>query len=353
LNRRRASVVYQVVEAETRFPGKAPEIPVRHRGAGWVLLVSSWIMRVVGGLIAGISVGESRSAYTTAHDPGYHGPPWIVLVLLGIIVGVPLGILLVGAGVKTGRYARRHLVCVITSVADLTPGSYVLYLRPFEQDRPASSIDSGGGRVLPEEQILRPGRTHEERLARMFREFGPMVTVGRPGEDLPAGSGAYRFYVTGGDWRAPVRELIGAARVILLGAGPGKGTVWEYVEVLRRGDPRRLVILVSDPRWYAQFRTLSAAEVESALPDLRRRYGVTWQAPVLPGLLPPKKPARENWAYFRAMIYLGIGRPWWVSMATFDKSAERNRGISRRNASYRLKPVLAHLRTPGTAPSAG
>jgi hypothetical protein len=175
------------VEAETRFPGKAPEIPVQHRGVGWVLLVSSWIMRVVGGLIAGISVGESRSAYTTAHDTGYHGPPWIVLVLLAIIVGVPLGILLVGAGMQTGRYARRHLVRVITSVADLTPGSYVLYLRPFEQDRPASSIDSGGGVSSPKSRSsARDARTRSgwrgcSGSSGRWSRWGAPVRTCRPG----------------------------------------------------------------------------------------------------------------------------------------------------------------------------
>lgn len=301
----------------------------QNRAYGWFLLVTSWVLRLGGGLAAGVAAHEPLTIYSTASDPGYNGPaPWVV-VIISIVVMI-LGLLVLGAALTMGRRARRHLVRVITSVSELRSGSYVLYLRPFRQDLAAAGI-APPQEVSPDMQILRSGRTHEERLARMFRTFGPMVTVGRPGEALPEGSGACRFYLRGDDWQDPVRGLIDGARVILLGAGPGPGTIWEYAEVLRRGRLHRLVVLVTNPDWYTRFRSLTSAELAG-------------ERPGLPSLPPPRRSARQAF-YFRAMIYFGPG--WQASLASFDQSAVDSLG-SGRYVRRRLKPVLAHLRTAAT-----
>jgi hypothetical protein len=298
-----------------------PGIPRQNRAYGRVLLITSWIMRIGGGVAAGVAAHEPLTIYSTASQPGYSGPAPGIVVIVSIAVML-LGLLVLGAGVKLGGQARRHLVRVITSAADLGSRPFVLYLRPFQQDLAASGI-APSAEVTPDMQVLRSGRTHEERLARMFRQFGPMVTVGRPGEALPAGSGACRFYLPQREWQEPVRELIDRAQVILLGAGPGAGTIWEYAEVLRRGRLHRLVVLVTDPGWYGRFRAL------------------VWQPPVLPDLPPPRRPRGEAF-YFRAMVYFGPG--WAASLAVFDRSAVDSLGPNK-YIKKRLKPVLAHLRT--------
>lgn len=315
----------------------ADVVPRQNRAYGWFLLITSWVLRLGGGLAAGVAAHEPLTIYSTASDPGYNGPaPWLVVIIS--IVVTTLGLVVLGAGLTMGRRARRHLVRVITSVSELRSGSYVLYLRPFRQDPGAAGI-APPEEVIPDMQILRSGRTHEERLARMFRTFGPMVTVGRPGEALPEGSGACRFYLPGDNWQDPVRGLIDGARVILLGAGPGPGTIWEYAEVLLRGRLHRMVVLVTDPGWYASFQTLTSAQLAG-------------QRPELPSLPRPRRPGSQEF-YFRAMIYFGPG--WQASLASFDHSAVDSLG-SRRYLRRRLRPVLAHLRTAGTlgpVPAAG
>lgn len=307
----------------------ADAVPRQNRAYGRFLLVTSWVLRLGGGLAAGVGAHEPLTIYSTASDPGYNGPaPWVV-VIISIVVTI-LGLLVLGAGLTMGRRARRHLVRVITSVSELRSGSYVLYLRPFRQDLAAAGI-TPPQEVSPDMQILRSGRTHEEQLARMFRTFGPMVTVGRPGEALPEGSGACRFYLPGDDWQDPVRALIDGAGVILLGAGPGPGTIWEYAEVLRRRRLHRLVVLVTDPGWYAGFKALTSAQLAG-------------QRPGLPSLPPPRRPGSREF-YFRAMVYFGPG--WQASLASFDRSAVDSLGPGR-YLRRRLKPVLAHLRTAGT-----
>lgn len=326
----------------------APESgrPRQNRVYGWLLLVTSWVMRLVGGLAVGVGVHEPATAFATAHDPGAsHGPSPLVLSVIAV-AAIALGSLLFTAGVRAGRRARRHLVRIIRSPAELAGRCYVLYLRPFRQDLPASGIVDSPHRMSPDEMLLRSGRTHEERLTKMFREFGPVVTVGRPGEQLPGGSGACRFYLPLDDWQEPVRRLIGNARVVLLGAGPGAGTIWEYTEVLQRADPRRLVVLVTHPEWFTRFKALSAAAVEDALPELRQRYGDQWQPPVLPSLPPPRRPATKATFYVQAMIYFGRDAGP-VSLARFDMSALRGNG-PKGYLKKTLQPVLVHLRAAET-----
>jgi hypothetical protein len=325
---------------------EAPAYPRQRRAYGWVLFITGWVMRLVGGAVAALAGEEPHTAFMTASDPGSNKLPSPTVLTLLSIVAIVLGLALFGAGLSVGRRARRHLVHIIRSPAELGSRSYVLYLRPFRQDVTASGIAPSPAHGTPALETWRSGRTHEERLARMFREFGPMVTVGRPGENLPAGAGAYRYYLPRDDWRDPVRGLIDGARVILLGAGPGAGTVWEYTEVLRRADPRRLVVLVTDPNWYLGFQALSTAAVENALPELRRRYGAQWRTPALPGLPPPRRPKRKETFFFRAMIYFGRDARH-VSLVVFDPSAMGNSQGPNKYLKKRVQPVLSHLRSAG------
>jgi hypothetical protein len=150
--------------------------------------------------------------------------------------------------------------------------------------------------------------------------------------------------------RISSRELIANARLIILGAGPGKGTVWEYVEVMRCADPSRLIILVTSAEAYGRFKALGTAEAEGALTELRSRYGSSWQVPVLPDLPAPARLKPTAAFYFRAMLYFGPG--WEPHLVLFDRSAMRaNRRAVNRYFTKTLAPVLAHVRAgTGTTP---
>ncbi|HEX3782589.1 MAG TPA: hypothetical protein VHX38_23225 [Pseudonocardiaceae bacterium] len=299
-------------------------------------------MRLVGsvGVLAGAQ--GARTSGNVTRDFGYQGPPWFALLL------IYLGVLAVGTVVfvvslPVGRLARAHLTHIVASVATLPPGSYVLYLRPFTEDLSAAGIAPGPNSSNPMSTITRSGRTYEERLGRMFREFGPLIAVGRPGEALPGGSGARRTYLPLDDWKDTVRELIDNARLIILGAGPGPGTVWEYVEILRRRDPSRLLLLVTDPVGYQRFAASSIAEAEGVLFELKHRYGEGWQAPILPDLPSPVNPKVTRAFYFKAMIYFSTG--WEPHLAYFDRSAVKNspRKVNKYYAKG-LGPVMTHIR---------
>jgi hypothetical protein len=331
-------------------------LPVQRKAFGWILRVTGWILRLAGSLAVLFGGQRVKTLSATTNMPGYQGLPWYVLLLiyLGVVVG---GVVVLVLSLLMGRRARVHTARIVASTSSLLPGSYVLYLRPFTQDLTSSGIAPGAENDNafnnPARTIMRSGRTYEERLGRMFRRFGPLIAVGRPGEELPGGSGARRTYLPLDDWKDTVGELIDNARLVILGAGPGPGTVWEYVEILRRRDPSRLVVLVTDEAEYQRFKTSTIAEAEGVLYELKHKYGDFWQPPILPDLPSPVNPKATRVFYFRAMVYFTAG--WEPHLARFDRSAVQSNN-PRRVAKYftqRLRPVLTHISQGTQAPARG
>lgn len=91
--------------------------------------------------------------------------------------------------------------------------------------------------------------------------------------------------------------LIAGAHVVMLSAGPGPGTVWEFVEALRLLPPERLVLLAYGAGDHDRFRTAVAAEyarrsgTEPGAPDT----GCWPPLPALPDYPPPTRPERPLW----------------------------------------------------------
>jgi hypothetical protein len=300
--------------------GSQASLPAQKPLYGWALRAASWVLRIVG-------VVTTLAGFAAWHVPGW---TW-----KGILVGASIvGVVFTVTGLELGKYARRHLVPAAESPGSLATGAYVLYLRPFSLDASMDGLDSAFDNTTL--SALQSGRTHEERLARMFRKFGRLVTVGRPGEPLPGGSGARRVYIPPSGWQPIVADLISNARVVILGAGPGTGTVWEYVQVLRGGDPSRFIVLVTDTDRYQNFRKLATAAANEALAELRARHGSSFQVPDLPDLpdipLSAKPKQRVPPSYFQAMLFFDAD--WEIDLEFFTTAHDRGA----------LAPVLAHVR---------
>jgi hypothetical protein len=151
---------------------------------------------------------------------------------------------------RLGR--RKRLATPAPPPPDVPP---VLYLRPFDQDAAMGEL---GGQV----SLL----TYEEQLREAFRTVGPLVAIGRPGEPLPE-LGAGRLYVGDDRWRAVVLDLLGRARLVVLGLGPGEGLRWEVERATRLLPAQRLVLLLpSDPGAYDASVRLLAGHFPRGLP---------------------------------------------------------------------------------------
>jgi hypothetical protein len=69
-------------------------------------------------------------------------------------------------------------------------------------------------------------RRYEESLSRVLDKFGPVITIGRPGDSLSFG-GAGRLYVSEEDWQHAVRYFMSRAGVVVIIVGRSEGLWWE------------------------------------------------------------------------------------------------------------------------------
>ncbi|WP_330279131.1 hypothetical protein OHO83_09105 [Streptomyces sp. NBC_00569] len=327
--------------------GNGAPLPRRRRVYGWALRTASWAMRLAGTAVLILAVLGMKSVSTIPDLPGYHGPPWYILLVIFLLVGTGGAAVLVFASVPTMK-ANRYLANIVTSPEHISSGSYVLYLRPFDQDAGASEATPLGKNLNffnnPGTWIMQSHRSHEERISALFAEFGPLLAVGSPGEQVPGGAGAARMYLPLDDWKGTVGRLIENAGVIVMGTGPGPGTLWEYAEVLRRRHPTRLVLLVTDPIEYRRFKASSVAEAEGVLYELKSRYGESWETPLLPELPDYLSSPADRAFWFKSMVYFTSDcEPQLVSLDTSTVSG--NFRMDSFVAKSRLTPLMNHLRS--------
>ncbi|GGT86873.1 hypothetical protein [Streptomyces violascens] len=226
--------------------------------------VGGWVLRVVG---LGCAVaGFAR--WKSASRPGpYFEPPawWQTYVLFPLLLTG--GGLLFLLGQQAGVQGRRRRAAPVRP-AELAARSFVLYLRPFEDDRRRAGLEESRARGIGSvfSFLYVSGLTEEEQLTRVLAPVAPVVAVGEPGERLPL-AGARRFYLPLDDWQDTVSQLMGRARLVVLTAGLTAGVLWEIGEAARKLPPERLVVLVPmDPEAYETFRA-RAGETMPRKPD--------------------------------------------------------------------------------------
>ncbi|MEU8029197.1 hypothetical protein AB0C13_11240 [Streptomyces sp. NPDC049099] len=283
------------------------------------------------------------------------------LRLLGTVTAVFAGVV----AFMTGRLAvvrgKQHLTDVVDSLERLPGTHYLLYLRPFSNDEVMSALpdDIQGGGANLQALFFISGLTHEESLVRRFRRFGRIIAIGRPGEELPL-PGAARGYLPLHDWQSTVSRLIAGAHAVLLSAGPGPGTVWEFTEAVRLVPPTRLFLLAyCDAPTYDRFREAVAEEYE------RRSHaepgapgtGLWPPLPDLPDYPPPARPERPRWEVFlnggrkrlrwdftlKGLIVFGPG--WEARFVRFDPTTLRlpSTWSLSRLVKRELQPVVDQL----------
>ncbi|WP_236651975.1 hypothetical protein [Streptacidiphilus neutrinimicus] len=214
---------------------------------------------------------------------------------------------------------------VIDSFDPLPDHRYVLYLRPFTNDV-----------------------TLAEALVRRFSRFGRVVAVGRPGERPPP-VGEVRGRLPRDDWQGPVSTLIAGAHVVLMAAGPGVGTVWEFTEAVRLLDPTRLVLLIySDAETYDRFRKAVAAEYKRRLISEPQQPDRPWPPlpllPDYPGLPGLGRAGRPRWELVLKGVIV-FAPDWTATFTRFTPPTRRLPGPRplQRLVHHALQPVMAQL----------
>jgi len=173
------------------------------------------VVRVAGGTI-GISAIVGSLLLMTRPNTGVSsvGVLWLILILNVIVV--------VGLAVSRPSRWEQMRAPLAQEVFAKDARSPVIYLRPFDADR-------------------RHG-WYEQRIAKAMKKLGPVVTIGRPGEKLPATGYIARDYLPDGQWRENVLDLIERAELVILRMGRSAGLAWEVEQMIRQGRPDRLVV---------------------------------------------------------------------------------------------------------------
>jgi hypothetical protein len=149
--------------------------------------------------------------------------------VVAIVIGAAIAVLGVGTGSKLRARGRRLRALDGRALLRAGARAPVLLLRSFDDDALADP------RPL-DFFALR----YEERLAHALARAGPLLGVGRPGEDLGF-SGAARIYVRDEDWQPAVRYLMERAAAVLVIVGPGQGRWWELEAALSTVARERLL----------------------------------------------------------------------------------------------------------------
>lgn len=165
--------------------------------------------------------------------------PWLALPLV-LIVGRNCASAFYRVGRKK-RQIKRDIKAALL-LDRLQHGQqerYSLYLRSFAQEEKLKRRKGIWWYVLIEGNIFDIDlETHELMIASELRLSYPMITLGRPGEELGAG----RLPSTDADWEALALLLIEQASAILIVPNASKGVIWE-MERLKNYHEKTIYIM--------------------------------------------------------------------------------------------------------------
>lgn len=193
----------------TNAPRQNPNTGRRQKLVGRIILVSG----IVGLIAVNVAFRDSNPILSSILS---------LVAILGAIFGW-----------SRSHEADRHFVQSASETLKSDRRPPTLYLRSF-----AGEADTNFEEVA---------------LAEVVAEIGPMVAIGRPGDELPP-LGATRDYLPDRDWKAHVQHLMDQSSLVILVAGETDGLTWELSECYRRIKHNRLLVMVpNDEREFAAF----------------------------------------------------------------------------------------------------
>lgn len=217
--------------ANTKFRDIATASEIRPARSGLssvVLEVISWLIIPSGIVISFLVLVLVKLPLALLPPSDRYSLPIVVVSIIGEILVLALGYkFTASAFFQTRRIAKRYRV---SALSDLRKDKRdpVVFLRSFYMDS-------------EEDPERRSRKTTEEDLCLALRAIGPVVAIGRPGEDFPL-LGATRIYLEEEGWQGNVQRLISISQLVVIHAGTSKGLLWEVGTAIEKVEPTRLVI---------------------------------------------------------------------------------------------------------------
>jgi hypothetical protein len=197
----------------------------------------------------------------------------IVGLVLGIATGSAWGYFPLGVAVVTGPLvflqSRKLLQPSASALLAQDKRRMILLLRSFKDDETKSwqRIRSPIGNLVS-------GRRFEQGIAGPLGAFGPVIAIGRPGEELPQ-IGAARNYLGDAEWQPSVLRWMDEALLLVMIAGDTEWIRWELDRILEKNRSSHLFIIlppVKDTgRWRNVLAVLGKTQWGTALQTLDTR----------------------------------------------------------------------------------
>ena len=164
---------------------------------------------------------------------------------------------------------RRHSQPTADEALQGDPRTPFLYLRSFDDDydsrwRPMKFLRFY---LFPVFMVF--DYSLEDRIARFFRRFGPLVAIGSPKEKMPV-LGAARVLLDDDHWQAAVLAWMDAAAAIVVLAGHTEWLIWELRQIRERALTQKALLV---------FPPASRKNAATRLDTVRRAFsGSQWEA---------------------------------------------------------------------------
>ena len=170
---------------------------------------------------------------------GILDPIAVAYLLLVILLGV---ISSLSPGLACWWIARRMTAPSVDESLARDPRPPVVFLRPFDDD--GKQLE-GEGLWYELRHSLRAlfQKSKEQRLEKILKKVGPLVAIGRPGEEL-AELGAARMYVSDADWQTVVEDFLKRAGLVVLQAGQSPGLKWEINKAVASVAPAQVLLFL-------------------------------------------------------------------------------------------------------------
>ena len=152
----------------------------------------------------------------------------------------------------------------------------IVYLRSFRHD---GKLRPGESSVLAVPLFARASfkPTAEEQLSIALNKFGPLVAIGKPGEEVPE-IGAARMYVSDDDWQDVVLELLDRrGSIAVLQAGETEGLRRELSQIGQGLAPEQVLLVLPFGLWdkrkpsEEKYRTFCPGPSNACRPSFLRR----------------------------------------------------------------------------------
>lgn len=179
--------------------------------------------------------------------------------------------LIIGRMAQYLRRVHQPSAAMVIAQAERRP---ILFLRPFALDAlPVSPI--GEEWYAPFHPLAwLDKRTFEEHLTTIFQDLGPVIAIGRPGEEVSP-LGAARVYADEASWQALVLDCATRSEFVIIEVDAAPGVVWEISEVSRLIGLQRILVILPpgedmyeerSAEWYERWAVLQREF--SFLPDV-------------------------------------------------------------------------------------